>query len=810
MAPEPADRLRERIHDLEARLAEAEETLSAIQTGSVDAFVASGPDGDVIYTLQGADEGYRLFIENMGEGALTTAADGLILFANERFASMLGRPAGQVIGSYLPCFVAPADREMAHALLAATSGAKAELHFERVDAGPVPAYVSASRLRRGGADCLALIVTDLTQQKRNQEMVAAGRLAQTILEQAAIPIVVTDPAGKIIQANHAVETLIGRPVLLRDFDTVFHLRASTEEGQLSFARIQEMLRAESRIAGLQAAAQAANGRPVDVLINAASLASPHAGASGSIVVLVDITERKRAEEALRASNERFNKLQSSNVIGIVSADSEKIYEANDLFLKMIGYSREDLQQGGIDWRRITPPEFLPASEQARRQLLEAGSLAPFEKEYIRKDGSRIPILIGGTLLERDPMRHICFVLDLTERKKLESKLQEKDKLESLGLLAGGIAHDFNNLLVGIMGNAALAEEMAPEGTLLCQALESIVKSSQSAAHLTRQMLAYAGKGQFVLERVYLSALVEETLSLLRSAIPSDVFVHLDLERNIFPLEADPSQMQQVVMNLILNAAEAMGDRPGTVAVRTANCTLDAARIQRELGDAPLDPGSYVILEVRDTGGGMDEATQARIFDPFFTTKFLGRGLGLSAVAGIVRGHKGAIRVKSSQGAGSTFTVWFPAMAPAAGTIKTPHTPEEMVRGSETVLVVDDEATVLETARRSLERHGYAVLTAASGNAAIEILQRDPEGISMVLLDLRMPGMSGQQTLEELLKINPDLDVLVTSGYTEAETMRFFTGMRVCGFVQKPYTPGALARQVRAALGSRRPSRSGAA
>ncbi len=345
MALKSGDPLQERIRDLEARLAKAEETLSAIRTGSVDAFVGSGPDGDIVYTLEGADAGYRLFVENMAEGALTATADGLILYANEQFARMLGRPLGHVIGSYLPCFVASADRGMLDALLAAGNGAKAELHFEKVGADPIPAYVSASRMRRSGADCLALIVTDLTQQKRNQEIVAAGRLAQTILEQAAVPIVVTDPAGKIIQANHAVEMLIGGPVLLRDFDTVFRLHASAGENELSFSHIQEMLRIQSRIAGLQAAGHTADGRAIDVLIDAASLPGPHLEALGTIIVLVGITERRRTEEALRASNERFSKLLNSNVIAIVSGDAHKVYEANDLFLEMIGYSRETCSRG---------------------------------------------------------------------------------------------------------------------------------------------------------------------------------------------------------------------------------------------------------------------------------------------------------------------------------------------------------------------------------------------------------------------------------------------------------------------------------
>jgi PAS domain S-box-containing protein len=937
VAPKHDEHLLEKIRDLEGRLEEAEATLTAIRTGAVDAFVASGPDGDVVYTLQGADAGYRLFLEQMAEGALTVSDDGLILFTNDQFARMLGLAPERLLGSHLPEFVGPEGKNLLDALLSANTSAKAELCFQRADGQAIPAYVSASHLRRDGIDCVALVVTDLTEQKRNQEILAAGKLAQTILEQAAVPIVVTDPDGRIIQANNAAGQLAGTQVLLRNFDTVFDLSLPPENDFLGFGRILGMLhRRPAGIAGLQAVSHTSNGHSFDVLINAATLAGPASETLGCIVVLVDITERKlseqrlresyrllnllldqsplaviesdsdfrvtrwtgtaqqifgwsaaevlgkridelpliypddewrvnqtilemfsgvrpssiiksrnlrkdrsviqcewynscihdnngrlvavlsrvldvterkRAEDALRASNERFQRLQESNVIGIISADTRKVYEANDLFLSMIGFTREELNRGIIEWRQLTPPEFLPLGERAIEELLETGSYRPFEKEYIRKDGSRVPVLIGGTLLDRATSRHISFILDLTARKKLESKLQQKDKLESLGLLAGGIAHDFNNLLVGIMGNAGLAQEMAPPGSTLSVTIESILKCSQSAAHLTRQMLAYAGKGQFILERVHLPRVVEETLKLVRSTIPGGVSLHLELDRSVSAVEADASQMQQVVMNLLMNAAEAIGEDRGVIVVRTTNCTLERPQLQNDFGDPPIDPGPYVLLEVRDTGCGMDEATKARIFDPFFSTKFLGRGLGLAAVAGIVRAHKGAIRVVSVPQKGSTFTVYFPAAAQAARAAAEgiPDTPKT-VYGSETVLIVDDEPTVLETAKLSLERHGYTVFAAGNGQAAIEILKRERERVSLVLLDLSMPGMGGQDTLQQLLKVEPDVDVMVSSGYTEAEAMRFFAGMRVCGFVQKPYTAARLAHQINAAIASRRSSR----
>jgi PAS domain S-box-containing protein len=512
--------------------------------------------------------------------------------------------------------------------------------------------------------------------------------------------------------------------------------------------------------------------------------------------VLDVTERKRFEQALRTSEEHFRRLYEAGIIGIVAADTESVFEANDVFLNMIGCSREDLEAGRIRWREITPPEYIRLDERGIAELLATGSCKPFEKELIRKDGSRVPILIGATQLERSPLKWLCFVVDLTERKELERRLFEKQKLESIGLLAGGIAHDFNNLLVGILGNASLARDMAPQGSGVAQSLGEIMKAAERAAHLTRQMLAYSGKGRFVIEPVNLSNLVQEITKLLRPSISKKVALTLELDADPPPVEADPGQMQQVVMNLVLNAAEAIGEEPGLVVVKTGKRNVDRRYIREALGGA-IEPGTYAFLEVRDTGSGMDEATKVRIFDPFFTTKFTGRGLGLAAVAGIVRGHKGAIRVSSAPGRGSTFLVLFPAAASPEPAVEAPPPPAaDSLPGAGTVLVVDDEDVVRRIAKAALERHGHRVLVADGGAAAIEALKRERDCIGVVLLDLSMPGLSGHETLPLLRQIKPDIEVIVSSGYSEEEMMRLFAGQSISGFIQKPYTPDRLARKVK--------------
>jgi CheY-like chemotaxis protein len=287
--------------------------------------------------------------------------------------------------------------------------------------------------------------------------------------------------------------------------------------------------------------------------------------------------------------------------------------------------------------------------------------------------------------------------------------------------------------------------------------------------------------------------------LVRPSISKKIALYLDLQEDLPPIEADRGQIQQVFMNLTLNAAEAIGSREGLITVKTGVENVDARYVRQHAEAAEIQPGKYVYLEVSDSGCGMDEATKTRIFDPFFTTKFTGRGLGLAAVAGIVRGHKGAIIVKSTPGTGSCFTVLFPPAEHAAEE-RPVATRAAALEGAGVVLVVDDERVVREMAKKALEHHGYTVLLADSGLAAIDVFRTYPGGIALVVLDLSMPHMSGEEALPELRKIRPAVKVVVSSGYSEAETMTLFKGQQVSGFIQKPYTVKGLAETVKDCLG----------
>ncbi len=517
----------------------------------------------------------------------------------------------------------------------------------------------------------------------------------------------------------------------------------------------------------------------------------------------DISEQRKIEEALFASESRFRALLDSASQGVAAVDeSGRMVLVNAKTEEMFGYTRDELLSQPLE---VLLPE--------RHRGAHAGHLRDyFAHPYARamglgmdlcgrsKDGVEFPIEVSLSCTEQGGSRlAMALITDTTERKKAEERLRQAQKLESLGLLAGGVAHDFNNLLVGVLGNASMAQELLPPDNVAAELLEGVVRSGQQAAHLTRQMLAYSGKGKFLVEPLDLSALIPEMFGLVQPSLPKKISVSFDLAPVVPAIEADRGQVQQVFMNLVLNAGEAIGSHEGLLTVRTGVQDVDERYMRFHLEAASLRPGKFVCLEVRDTGCGMDEATRVRAFDPFFTTKFTGRGLGLAAVAGIVRSHKGAITVSSTPGKGSCFTVLFPTVEHAVEA--SPVAPRETaLRGTGVVLVVDDEPFVREMAKKALEHQGYTVLLAESGLGAIDAFRRHPGEIALVVLDLSMPLMSGEEALPELRKIRPEVKVVVSSGYSEAETMTLFRGQRVSGFIQKPYTAKELAESVNARLG----------
>jgi PAS domain S-box-containing protein len=387
-----------------------------------------------------------------------------------------------------------------------------------------------------------------------------------------------------------------------------------------------------------------------------------------------------------------------------------------------------------------------------------------------------------------------------EREKLEAQVQHAQKLESLGVLAGGIAHDFNNLLTGILGNADLTLMSLPDGSSSYQSVREIKKTAERAADLSRQMLAYSGRGSFLIETIDLNDVVREMGHLLEASISKRAVLTYEVAADLPPVVADTTQIRQVIMNLITNASDALGDADGLIRIRTGVKHCDRAYLGETYLDDQLPEGEYVYLEVEDTGCGMDEATLQKIFDPFFTTKFTGRGLGLAAALGIIRGHRGAVEVKSEAGKGTLFRVFFP-MSDQPLKRAAPQAPvRETRRAGGTVLLVDDEQAIRDVAGRMLEQAGFTVLRASDGNEAVSLFGDRKDEIGCVLLDLTMPRKGGEETFKELKGIRPDVRVVVSSGYSEQEVAQRFAGEDVAGFVQKPYLYATLVSMVSDAMG----------
>ena len=437
--------------------------------------------------------------------------------------------------------------------------------------------------------------------------------------------------------------------------------------------------------------------------------------------------------------------------------------------------------------------FIVVSGSAREadivEIMRAGA-----RDYVMKENlTRLPLAVRRELGEANERR---------QRRLLEEQLRHAQRLESLGVLAGGVAHDFNNLLTGILGNVSLAMADLPPGERMHSFLQNAVQAAEQAGNLTRQMLAYAGRGTFYIQPVDVRTVVREFTALLSASVTKNISLIFDLQQNLPIVDADRGQIQQLLMNFVTNAAEAIGeDQAGTIVVATGQQDLTESALRNTIIRGDLQPGRYVSLEVRDTGIGMDAGTQAKIFDPFFTTKFTGRGLGLSAVLGIVRSHHGTIRVESEPGKGSAFTVFLPAREFAAPALAVePAMPEAIPHG--VILVIDDEETVRQTAKAILEKRGMRVLLAETGPAGVDTFRRLSDRISLVLLDLTMPTMSGNEVLHSIRAIRPDVPVIISSGYTEPDAMRRVSAGELAGFLQKPYSAAQLLQKVGAALETR--------
>jgi PAS domain S-box-containing protein len=524
----------------------------------------------------------------------------------------------------------------------------------------------------------------------------------------------------------------------------------------------------------------------------------------------DITEEVHAVEALRESEARFRRL-SDNAQDIIYRLHTKpefgIEYVGRSIQRLTGYSPEEYYANSELWKQIIHPEDRAKVEQYVAHPTEHPPLLRF----VHKNGA-VGWLESRNVLVRDASGQLIALegisRDVTDRiereeehRRLEQKLLETQKLESLGVLAGGIAHDFNNLLTGILGRVGLMRSELQRADPAQEHVEQIERAAVQAADLCRQMLAYSGKGRFLVRRLDLNDLVRETLALIQASINKSAALYVKLDPALPAVNADASQVRQLLMNLVVNASEALVDARGTITIVSRVQHVSERELKHTLFAPDLPEGRYVCLEISDTGAGMGEDTRQRIFDPFYTTKFTGRGLGLPAVLGIVRGHQGAIKVESEQGSGTTFKVYLPAVEGAGERVPRSGSGGTAYRGTGTILIVDDEEIVRSVTGRILRSFGFKVVSAADGIEGLSRFRSHENEVRAVLLDLTMPGLDGEAVFRELRALRHDLPVLLMSGYNEQDAVSRFAGKGLAGFLQKPFTVDQLLEKLRGILPS---------
>jgi two-component system cell cycle sensor histidine kinase/response regulator CckA len=748
-------------------------------------------------------------------------AGGVIIFANaawRRFGSSNGAdsPDAYVGQNYLAVCDAAAgkDAEPARAVAAGLrsllAGCRTALSLDYLcptPSKPMWFRLRASAFQMRGERYAILSHRDITPRVQAEEARRTSEERHRLIWEATNDaMALTDAGGTVVDANPAYLRLYRRApqeVIGASFTSVY-----PPEQRLDVAeRYRETFWTQPTGMLFESSVPRADGdeRVVEARID---FVERDGLRNGMLSVIRDITAHKRAEARLREQEALFRLIFEQSPLGMALVGLDFTFlRVNDALCRITGYSADELLARGFP--AITHPDDLDADlAQARR--LAAGEIGQYtlEKRYLHKDGREIWVRLNGGVLHDEDGKvrfYLAQVEEITaereaaeERLRVEQKLQETQQLESLGLLAGGIAHDFNNLLTVILGNTQAAIGDLPPDSPVRAVLLQVEQASQRAADLTRQILAYAGRGRFLVEPLDLNLLIGELDPLLQASIARGVDLGFAFAPELPAVEGDPTQLRQVLMNLVINASEAIGEGGGVIAVATRVLPpVEVTRAGFELPDE-LSAGGYVLLEVADTGMGMDQATLRRIFEPFFTTKFTGRGLGLAAVQGIVRRHGGQLSVRSEPGRGSTFSVLLPALAcKAPPRVVAERAPLFSWRGM--ALVIEDEPGVRSLLARLLGRAGFEVLAAPDGLTGVDLFRTYAPLLSCVFLDLTMLGMNGEETFHELKRISPDVPVIVTSGYAEEEVAKRFAGAGLAGFLPKPFTPASVEALLRAVL-----------
>lgn len=659
-----------------------------------------------------------------------------------------------------------------------------------------PGPEDSELLQHLGRELNALKQENQTLKNQLADFENKSSIYQDLIQHAADAIFLGDPQGNITTANLYAFELSGYPqeeLIGMNISRLFPVNELQRE-PLRYDLLQA-----GKTVHRQRRLRRKNGDLISIEMSARVLPD------GTYHCFMrDISARKKIEEALRHSEEKFSRAfkLSPDAVNINRLRDGVYIEINEGFTKAMGWTEEEVigrssMPGDLDiWCRA----------EDRRKLVDGlnadGEVHGLQAPFRTKDGQILIGLMSARLIEINGEPCLLSITrDITERvkaeeerRKLEEQMLQVQKLESLGVLAGGIAHDFNNILLAVLGHCELAQRRFNDETAVADHLLQIKHAAGKAANLANQMLAYSGKGKFVVAPVNLSRLVFEMGPILAVSVSKKALLRYELREDLPTVEADATQLHQVIMNLVINASEAIGDNSGVIAVITGVMNCDSHYLSETWLDENLPEGRYVYVEVADTGCGMNSDQLNRIFEPFYSTKFSGRGLGMAAVLGIVRGHQGAIKLYSEVGKGSSFKVLLPASTLS-------ETPDEDTDSNMTfspgglVLLVDDEETILEIGKEMLEELGFEVLTAHDGLGAVDLFRQHHRDIRFVLMDLTMPHMDGEQAYREFRRITKEVKVIICSGYNQQEVAQKFVGKGLAGFLKKPYQFGELIKAI---------------
>ncbi|MGA2090248.1 MAG: PAS domain S-box protein, partial [Endomicrobiales bacterium] len=622
-------------------------------------------------------------------------------------------------------------------------------------------------------------IQDITERIHAQEMLRQSEERyKRLIETTRTGYVILDVKGRVVEANLEFLRMTGRKKMDEIVGhSVLEWTApyDVDRGAVEMKKICE----QGFGCNLEIDHVTPDGTIIPIEINSTVL---HTGNTVQIQTLCrDITKRKQDQNEIRHAHEHLKCFVDANIVGVVIATTAgSIIEANDYYLNMTGYTREEFNQGLVSWKAITPPEWLSTNERAFDELRKRGVCAPYEKEYVRRDGTRVPVLLYDAMLPGPDERLICFVLDMTDHKRMEEEIRKTQKLDSLGILAGGIAHDFNNILTGILGNISLVRYSMNPADNNHQILNDAEQAALRAKNLSHQLLTFAKGGVPIKKVTALAGIIKETVTF--SMHGSQAVCEFHFDQDLSPVEIDPDQIGQVIGNIVINAVQAMPNG-GEISVTAENVTVS------EPSTVSLKAGSYVRIVIKDTGVGIAPNVLGKVFDPYFTTKDNGTGIGLAAAYSIIRNHDGYITAVSELGKGASFIIYLPA---AAGPIES-AVPVRASVGTKTtgrILILDDEEIVRVLGQRMLSKLGYYVETFSESDKAVERYQHTwgtQESFDAVILDITIPGyLGGKEVLDLLKKVNPAVKAVISSGYSADPIIAQFKQYGFLAALPKPY------------------------